>query len=126
MAIWIGALCLGIWLGVLGLSLYGLRSIPRLEDLHLGADAERQEWPTVRIVVAAGDEEAEIETAIRSLLAIEYPHLEIVAVDDRSTDGTNAILQRVAAENPRLVVRRIEELPEGWLGKNHALQVGAD
>lgn len=77
------------------------------------------------VVVAARDEAASIEPAIRSLLASEGA-TRVVAVDDRSTDATGAILDRIAAEDPRLGVVHVDALPEGWLGKNHALQRGAE
>jgi glycosyltransferase involved in cell wall biosynthesis len=81
--------------------------------------------PRVSVVVAARDEEARIETAVRRLLGQDGVELEIVAVDDRSTDRTGELLRRVAADDPRLKVLRVDELPEGWLGKCHACHAGA-
>jgi glycosyltransferase involved in cell wall biosynthesis len=81
--------------------------------------------PTISIIAAARDEARGIEAAIASLLRLDYPALEIIIVNDRSTDGTGAILERLSAQQPRLKVRHVTELPDGWLGKNHALYVGA-
>ena len=83
-------------------------------------------WPTVSLIAAARNEEAHIEQAVGSLLAIDYPALEITIVNDRSTDRTREILQHLASGFPRLNVVHLTELPAGWLGKNHALQLGAD
>jgi Glycosyl transferase family 2 len=82
-------------------------------------------WPKVSVVVPCRNEAAGVEKAMSSLLAQDYPNLEIVAVDDRSEDGTGAILDALAAKDARLTVLHLKDLPEGWLGKNNALQQGA-
>jgi len=81
--------------------------------------------PFVSVIVAARNEERGIEDGVRSLLKLDYPTFEVIVVDDRSSDGTSAILGRVQRDDPRLVVVRVEALPPGWLGKNHALALGA-
>lgn len=77
------------------------------------------------IIVAAKDEVRGIEAGLRSLAAQIEPGLGVIAVDDRSRDGTSEVLQRVARDTEGLEAMRIDELPPGWLGKNHALHVGA-
>ena len=76
------------------------------------------------VVVPARNEEAGVEAAVRSHLAQDYPDFEVVVVDDRSTDSTGEILDRLAAEDRRLLVVRGEEPPSGWLGKPHAAHQG--
>lgn len=83
-------------------------------------------WPKVSIIVPARDEEAKIEAAMQSKLAIDYPNFELLAIDDRSRDATGAILDRLAAADPRLRVIHIESLPDGWLGKVHAMHVATE
>lgn len=83
-------------------------------------------FPTVSVVIAARDEERNIEEALRSVLAQDWRPLEIVVIDDRSSDRTGPILDRMASEDSRLRIVHVTELPPGWLGKNHALQVGAE
>ncbi len=80
--------------------------------------------PRVSIVIPARNEERNVEEALQSVLALDYDNLEIDVVNDRSTDSTGAILDRMAAANPRVRVVHIRELPPGWLGKNHALELG--
>lgn len=79
----------------------------------------------VSVIVPACNEERSIQTAAESLLHQDYPNLELILVNDRSTDGTGAIMDRLAAAHPQITVIHIDRLPEGWLGKNHALWVGA-
>jgi glycosyltransferase involved in cell wall biosynthesis len=101
--------------------LLGMSRIERLAALP----AYQGQAPLVSLVVAARNEERNVEAAARSLLAQRYPSLEIIAVEDRSTDRTGAILDALAAVEPRLRVIHVTTLPPGWLGKNHALSVGA-
>ncbi len=82
-------------------------------------------WPKVSIIVPARDEADKIEAAMRSKLLIDYPDFELIAVDDRSQDATGAILDRLAAEDPRLCVIHLDSLPDNWLGKSHAMHVAA-
>ena len=104
----------------------GGTSLGRLADVAPPADdAER---PSVSVVVAARNEERHVAAALGSLLSqveADGGGMEIVVVEDRSTDATGAILARMAAAHPALRVISVTELPAGWLGKNHALQVGA-
>ena len=100
----------------------GLRRVERLGRLPADLPGEP---PKVSVIVSALNEQDTIEPALRSLLALDYPRLEVIALNDRSTDATGAILDRIAADDARLHVIHIAQLPEGWLGKNHALHVGA-
>jgi len=70
------------------------------------------------------DEEQKLPEALNTLLMLDYPKLEIVAVDDRSSDGTSLILDEAANGAPPVKSGALEKLPEGWLGKPHALQHG--
>ena len=77
------------------------------------------------VVIAARDEEARIEGTVRRLLAQQGVEAEFLIVDDRSTDRTGEILRRLAKEDARVKLKRVEVLPDGWLGKCHACHVGA-
>lgn len=108
------------WVGVAILLIVHTRKIRFMKDFspHLA------QAPAVAIVIAVKDEEAEVEQALQSVCGLQYPNFRIIVVNDRSTDGTAAILQRMAAKDPRLTVITIDTLPDGWLGKNHALYKG--
>jgi glycosyltransferase involved in cell wall biosynthesis len=128
----------------------------RIVDAAIGmpsvADISKPEWdrdpvgnPRVSIIVPARNEEEDIESSLRALLALDYDNYEVIAVDDRSTDRTGEIMKAMAensySPNPhpstplrasfsqktremgRQILRVIHhrELPAGWLGKTHAM-----
>lgn len=76
--------------------------------------------PFVSLLVPARNEEANIGACVRSLLGQTYPRLEVLVLDDRSEDGTRAVLERERTRDDRLVVLTGEEPPAGWTGKNWA------
>ncbi|MGA8539854.1 MAG: glycosyltransferase family 2 protein [Terriglobales bacterium] len=81
--------------------------------------------PRVSIIVPARNEEENIRETLSQLLKLDYSNYEIVAVNDRSTDRTGAIMDEVAAAEgaraTRIKVIHVSELPAGWLGKTHAM-----
>jgi cellulose synthase/poly-beta-1,6-N-acetylglucosamine synthase-like glycosyltransferase len=114
----------GVWVAVIGIFVRGylrqssLRPLGRLSG-NIG------DCPRLTVVVAARNESECIETCIRTLLRQDYPNLEIIAVNDRSTDDTGAILDRLSAEFSSLLqVIHVTTLPSGWFGKPHALTAG--
>jgi chlorobactene glucosyltransferase len=81
--------------------------------------------PKVSIIVAAKDEERNIESCITGLLEQDYPNYELIAVDDRSRDRTPEIMRRLERQaSDRLRVVTVTELREGWFGKNNAMREG--
>jgi glycosyltransferase involved in cell wall biosynthesis len=124
----------------------------RIVDAALGmpsvADVSRPEWdrnpvspagnPRVTIIVPARNEEEIIEQALEMLLALDYDNYEVIAVNDRSTDSTGVIMERID-QNPRPLAQSARrtghplfrvvhhtELPAGWLGKTHAMWTAAN
>src|SRR5947208_235088 len=130
----------------------------RIVDAALGmpgvADVSLPQWdlnpvlpsgnPRVSIIVPARNEEETIEQALRSLLSLDYDNYEVISVNDRSTDRTGEIMERLAQNphfsqktremghpgaklgQPLLRVIHHEELPSGWLGKTHAMWTAAN
>jgi glycosyltransferase involved in cell wall biosynthesis len=103
------------------------RGLPRVPDLlDTSWDSAPASGPTLTVIVPALNEAESIAACLESLLAQEYTSLQILAVDDRSTDGTGAIMDSFAARCPdRMKVIHVAELPAGWLGKTHAMSIAA-
>ena len=106
-------------------ALWHLRWVRRLPAMESMQTAAPKNIMKCSVVIAARDEEARIEQTMRLLLAQRGVELELIVVDDRSTDRTSEILRRLANEDMRIQVKRVDVLPEGWLGKCHACHVGA-
>lgn len=100
------------------------RPTPRLS--RLSPDLPRATLPRLSVIVPVRNEEAAVRTALSSLLQQDYPDFELIVVNDRSTDRTAEILVQLSAEHAdRLRVVTVDTLPPGWLGKPHALWLGA-
>jgi glycosyltransferase involved in cell wall biosynthesis len=82
--------------------------------------------PSLTVIIPARNESAHIAACLQSLLNQQHPNLQLIAVNDRSTDNTGAIMDALAAQHPdKLTALHITELPTGWLGKTHAMAFAA-
>jgi|WetSurMetagenome_2_1015567.scaffolds.fasta_scaffold07198_4 chlorobactene glucosyltransferase len=95
--------------------------LPRLPPERVGEDL-----PSLTVVIPARDEEVGIEAAVLSHCTQEYPGLQVVVVDDGSSDRTPEILAELSARCSNLEVLRCDGPPPGWLGKPNALQRGLE
>ena len=82
--------------------------------------------PLLTVVIPAHNEELMAANCARSVLASDYPSLELIFVLDRCTDGTRAVLEPIAAADPRLRIVENSSCPTDWAGKCNAARVGAD
>jgi chlorobactene glucosyltransferase len=113
----------GAWIAGMLVFWRGCRKRPLLRPL--GEGGEFVAVPRLSVIVAARNESDCIEKCLRSLLSQDYSDFEVVAVNDRSTDDTGAILDRLALEFADcLRVVHVSALPLGWFGKPHALTCG--
>jgi cellulose synthase/poly-beta-1,6-N-acetylglucosamine synthase-like glycosyltransferase len=107
------------WAGTITYLLINGKKIGYL-NLQPAVDIE----PAVAIIIAVRNEEADLEKALQSVCNLNYANYRIVVLNDRSTDGTAAILETFTGKYSQLTVTHITTLPHGWLGKNHALYQG--
>ncbi len=117
-AVMLGALALA-WMVLAAQMTLGIRRLPRLEQVQPLPDSA---LPSISLLFSARNEAEKMPEALRSMLALDYPTYEIIAVDDRSTDGTGEILREFSLGCKHLRTVRVETLPAGWLGKPHGLQ----
>jgi len=127
----LGAFLGGVWVSRLIVVVLNMHTIPEITKPEFDAtpvDASGR-VPRVTIIVPARNEAENIKTALISLLELDYPDYEVIAVDDRSDDATGTIMddlqrewrERGEALHHALKVVHVTELPAGWLGKTHAM-----
>jgi chlorobactene glucosyltransferase len=108
-------------------------ALPMIAAVRLRKSRSVDEFPAnagpaaalISVIIPARNEASNIERCVRSVLATTWPELEVIVVDDESTDGTHAILTALQREDPRLLVFNTPPLPRGWFGKQWACWTGA-
>jgi chlorobactene glucosyltransferase len=109
------------WLGLPLAVLWRLRNPVSIADY---SEIPPAAAPLVSIIIPSRNEARNTEAGVRSILASTWPSIEVIVVDDHSTDGTGDIARRIALEDPRVKVIPNPDLPEGWIGKQWACQNG--
>ena len=115
-----------VWVVNLVITLYGLARQTRLSSTN-NLRLKANDAPLVSVLIPARNEaDRVLVESIASILAQDYGRFEVIAVNDRSTDATGAILMSLAAADTRLRVIEGAEPPRGWLGKPFAMQQALD
>lgn len=119
---WLAATLALLWLA--GLATIVLRF---LDSKRLSAyqPVSRGDAPPLSVIVPARNEARHVGDCLRSILASDYPRLEVIVVDDHSDDGTGDIARAIAEEDPRVRVVQAPDLPDCWFGKQWACHTGA-
>jgi len=117
-----GTITLAVWLAMVAIAAYNKSHILCLEP-----DARTETaGPLISVIVPARNEAADIAAALHSLLAQQGVRLEIVAVNDHSSDATGRLMDEVAGSDARLTVIHNPYLEPGWLGKANAMRAGLE
>ncbi len=113
-----------LWLWKAITTAFGLRHVPDITESQHNLTPLGN--PSITVIVPARNESSKVAACLQSLIDQQHPSLHIIAVDDRSTDTTGAIMNTLALQHPgQLNVLHITELPTGWLGKTHAMASAA-
>ncbi len=120
--VWITVGISGVWVLVFLKNYFEIRKTPRLFPKPV---RYMRDMPSVSIMVPARNEQDNIRRCVRSLMDLVYPGLEIIVIDDRSTDDTAKIVSRLAALDDRVRLLKLDSgPPSGWMGKCNALYQG--
>jgi glycosyltransferase involved in cell wall biosynthesis len=97
------------------------RKLPSLDEVQYDEGVQANyEQPLVSVLIPARNEQPGIGECLQHVLACACPQLEVMVMDDASTDGTYAICSSIAERDRRLTVLKGRELPMGWNGKQRA------
>jgi chlorobactene glucosyltransferase len=109
----------GLWVSCLAWNLYNNRDAPSVAS---GMRFPLAKEPRVSVLIPARNEADILATTLPALFSQEYGNYEVILADDASTDGTGKLARSLqSSHSDRLRIVRIEDLPPGWVGKNHAL-----
>ena len=127
---WVVFACVALWTIPAIIALTVKKLLPYEADLSsqdalTNADGTLTLLPKISVIVPARNEEAQIRNGLTTLLNSTGVELEVIAMNDRSTDATGRIMDEIAATDTRLKVVHLTALPEGWLGKNHAMHLAS-
>ncbi len=135
--IWLALLSLGGSLSQFVRVLHARSIIPDLtQSVPVDAFWRTRALPEVSVVIPARDEAAALRRALPTLLAQDYPRLQVIVVNDRSNDDTQKVIEGTVDDaspddgcsnehDVQVIAHRVRTLPEGWLGKSYALYQGA-
>lgn len=99
------------------------RSVPEIDPEQRAQLAPNA--PLISVIVPACNEQSGIGACLQSVLRQDYPNFELIFVNDRSDDNTLAVAESVVQGRENVRVLSVKDLPPGWTGKCHALDVGA-
>jgi hypothetical protein len=88
--------------------------------------ADRDSWPAASVLIPARNEADRVGPVLDKVLASEGITLQVIVLDDGSTDGTAELVQQYAQADSRLRLMHGAPLPSCWSGKQHACQQLAD
>lgn len=118
-----------LWVGLIVLVVVRFLDSRRLDEYPPVSPGDA---PPLTVIIPARDEARNIAACLRSVLACSYPRLDVLVVDDHSSDGTGTLARRIAEEDaearggvPRVRVLEAPPLPDGWFGKQWACHTGA-
>jgi chlorobactene glucosyltransferase len=110
------------WIVIPLVSAIRLRDSRSIDELPA---APPDDSPLVSVIIPARNEARNIERCLRTVLASGYPELQVIVVDDQSTDATSEIATAIQRGDPRVLVFTTPQLPRGWFGKQWACWTGA-
>jgi chlorobactene glucosyltransferase len=104
--------------GLVSITFLFYARLPRPETYHF----TDEDLPLVSVIIPARNEEANIRRCLESFASQDYTNLEVIVIDDRSTDATSKIVGELAAAHPFIKLLQSTVMPpEGWTGKNNAI-----